>query len=230
MSLLDAIRAAKATRHAGFDESLEAHIRLGIDPRRSDQIVRGAASLPFGTGKAVRVAVFADGAAAEEALAAGAEVVGAEDLIARVKESGGKLDFDKCVATPAMMKSLGQVARILGPRGLMPNPKLGTVTTKVGEAVRAAKRGRVDFRADKGGIVHAGLGKLSFPEEALRDNVAAFAAALLAAKPAGLKKSSRYAGYFSSFSLASTMGPGLRVQIPSVANAADELLRQQGGT
>lgn len=228
LPLLEAIRAAKAARRAKFDETLEAHVRLSVDPKRSDQIVRGAVSLPWGTGKAVRVAVFADGAAAEEARAAGAEVVGAEDLISRVKESGGKLDFDKCIATPGMMKGLGQVARILGPRGLMPNPKLGTVTKNVGEAVRAAKQGRVDFRADKTGIVHAGLGKLSFSDEALQANVAAFAAAMLAAKPAGLKKSSRYAGYFTSFALASTMGPGVRVQITSVANAADDFSRQQG--
>eukprot|EP00897_Mesotaenium_endlicherianum_P000125 jgi/Mesen1/10112/ME000075S09615 len=213
VSLAEALKILKGKARAKFTETLEAHIRLSVDPRRSDQ--------------AVRVAVFAEGEAAQQAAAAGADVVGAEDLIARIKESGGKLDFDKCIATPSLMRSLGQVARILGPRGLMPNPKLGTVTTNVAEAVRAAKQGRVDFRADKTGIVHAGLGKLDFSDEALTDNVAAFASALLGAKPAGLKKSSRYSGYFTSFSLSSTMGPGVRVSIPSVANAADHYARKQ---
>ncbi|CAI5516359.1 unnamed protein product, partial [Closterium sp. Naga37s-1] len=170
------------------------------------EMVRGSAQLPRGTGKAVRVAVFAEGEEAEAAAAAGADVVGGADLIAEVKASGGKLSFDKCIATPALMPKLGQIARILGPRGLMPNPKMGTVTVHVGEAVRAAKRGKADFKTDKTANVHVGIGKVSFPDEALAENAAAFAAALLAAKPVGLKKSSRFFGYFTTFTLSSTMG------------------------
>lgn len=226
LGLAEAISLVKKNAGAKFDETLEAHVRLGIDPKRSDQMVRGAASLPRGTGKTVRVAVFAEGVAAQEAEAAGADIVGSDELLARIKESGGKLDFDKCISTPALMPKLGQVARILGPRGLMPNPKVGTVTNAVGEAVRAAKRGRVDFRADKSGIVHAGLGKVSFADSDLQENIAAFAAALLAAKPVNLKKSSKYAGYFSSFSLSSTMGSGVRVSIQSVAAAADSYVKK----
>ncbi|KAG6544182.1 hypothetical protein Mapa_014382 [Marchantia paleacea] len=221
MVLAEAIKELKAGAKARFDETVEVHVRLGIDTRRSDQMVRGAATLPHGTGKVVRVAVFAEGAAAKEAESAGADVVGADDLIAMIQESGGKLNFDKCIATPAFMPRLGKVARILGPRGLMPNPKVGTVTNNVGEAVRSAKQGLVDFRADKSGIVHAGLGKVSFKDEALFANIAAFTGALLAAKPTGLKKTSRYAGYVNSFTLSSTMGPGVRVTIQSVAQAAD---------
>ncbi|KAJ7564735.1 hypothetical protein O6H91_02G031200 [Diphasiastrum complanatum] len=218
----DAVALADAIREI---KTVEAHVRLGIDPRRGDQMVRGAATLPHGTGKIVKVAVFAEGAAAEEAKAAGADVVGADNLVAEIFQSGGKLNFDKCIATPALMPKLGKVARILGPRGLMPNPKVGTVTNNVGEAVKAAKCGRVDFKADKTGIVHAGLGKVSFTEEALKDNIAAFAGALLAAKPVGLKKSSRYAGYFNSFTLSSTMGPGIPVTIQSLALAADNFIK-----
>ncbi|CAM6104681.1 unnamed protein product [Calypogeia fissa] len=219
--LADAIREVKANARARFDETLEAHVRLGIDPRRSDQTVRGAATLPHGSGKVVRVAVFAEGAAAEEATNAGADVVGADALVAEIQENGGKLNFDKCIATPSFMPKLGKVARILGPRGLMPNPKVGTVTTNVGEAVRAAKQGRVDFRADKSGIVHAGLGKVSFKDEALIENIAAFTGALLAAKPTGLKKTSRYVGYVNSFVITSTMGAGVRVSLQSLVQAAD---------
>ncbi|KAL3701346.1 hypothetical protein R1sor_019368 [Riccia sorocarpa] len=225
MVLADAIKELKANAKARFDETVEAHVRLGIDTRRSDQMVRGAATLPHGTGKVVRVAVFAEGAAAQEAESAGADVVGADDLIAMIQESGGKLNFDKCIATPSFMPRLGKVARILGPRGLMPNPKVGTVTNNVGEAVKSAKQGLVDFKADKSGIVHAGLGKVSFKDEALLTNIAAFAGALLAAKPTGLKKTSRYAGYVNSFTLSSTMGPGVRVTIQSVAQAADTYIK-----
>jgi len=228
--LADAIRQVKENAKAKFDETVEAHVRLGIDPRRGDQMVRGAATLPHGSGKVVRVAVFAEGAEAQEAIAAGADVVGADDLIDSIKESGGKLDFDKCIATPSFMPRLGKVARILGPRGLMPNPKVGTVTNNVGEAVKAAKQGRVDFRADKGGIVHVGLGKVSFTEAALQENVSAFVGAVLGAKPVGLKKSSRYAGYFNSFTLSSTMGKGVPVTIQSLAQAADSYAKSAGNT
>eukprot|EP00250_Pteridium_aquilinum_P012640 c20850_g3_i1 orf=646-1821(-) len=221
ISLMDAIRKVKSKRSAKFDESVEAAIRLGVDPKRSDQLVRGAATLPHGTGKSVRVAVFAEDEDAEEAKSAGADFVGAEDLIDIVLQSGGKLDFDKCVATPSMMPKLSKVARILGPRGLMPNPKVGTVTKSVGSAVRSLKQGRVDFRADKTGIVHAGVGKMSFTEDALQENIAAFAHAVLAAKPAGLKKTSRYEGYMVTFSICSTMGPGVRVTISSLSQACD---------
>ncbi|KAL2611599.1 hypothetical protein R1flu_023291 [Riccia fluitans] len=225
MVLADAIKELKASAKARFDESVEVHVRLGIDTRRSDQMVRGAATLPHGTGKVVRVAVFAEGAAAQDAENAGADVVGADDLITMIQESGGKLNFDKCIATPSFMPRLGKVARILGPRGLMPNPKVGTVTNNVGDAVRSAKQGLVDFRADKSGIVHAGLGKVSFKDEALFANIAAFTGALLAAKPTGLKKTSRYAGYVNSFTLSSTMGPGVRVTVQSVAQAADGYMK-----
>ncbi|CAI5469668.1 unnamed protein product [Closterium sp. Yama58-4] len=228
LSLADAIKRVKEGARAKFDETVEVHVRLGIDPKRSDQMVRGSAQLPRGTGKAVRVAVFAEGEEAEAAAAAGADVVGGADLIAEVKASGGKLSFDKCIATPALMPKLGQIARILGPRGLMPNPKMGTVTVHVGEAVRAAKRGKADFKADKTANVHVGIGKVSFPDEALAENAAAFAAAVLAAKPVGLKKSSRFFGYFSSFTLSSTMGKGVRVTVPSIAAAADGYIKSGG--
>lgn len=219
--LMDAIRKVKAKRSAKFDETVEAAIRLGVDPKRSDQLVRGAATLPHGSGKTVRVAVFAEDEEAEEARSAGADVVGAEDLIEFIMQSGGKLDFDKCVATPSMMPKISKVARILGPRGLMPNPKVGTVTKSVGSAVKSLKQGRVDFRADKTGIVHGGVGKMSFTEDALQENIAAFAHAVLAAKPVGLKKTSRYEGYMVTFSLCSTMGPGVRVSISSLSQACD---------
>lgn len=221
ITLMEAIRQVKAQRKARFDETVEAAVRLGVDPKRSDQLVRGAATLPHGTGKVVRVAVFAEGDEAEEAKSAGADVVGSDELVDMILQSGGKLDFDKCVATPSIMPMLSKVARILGPRGLMPNPKVGTVTKNVGNAVKHLKQGRVDFRADKTGIVHAGVGKVSFAESALHDNIAAFANAVLTAKPAGLKKTSKYAGYMLTFSICSTMGPGVRVTIPSISQAVD---------
>ncbi|KAF5186838.1 50S ribosomal protein L1 [Thalictrum thalictroides] len=203
LDLQEAIREVKANAKANFDETVEVHVRLGVDPRRGDQMVRGAATLPHGTGKTVRIAVFAEGAAAEEARAAGADIIGGEDLIEEIRKGGGKLNFDKCIATPIFMPRLGKIARILGPR------------------VRDAKRGRVDFKIDKTAIVHAGLGKVSFTEETLRENVGAFVNALLLAKPVGLKKTSKYAGYVNSFSLCSTRGPGFRVSIQSLSLAAD---------
>nr|XP_024356980.1 uncharacterized protein LOC112272968 isoform X2 [Physcomitrium patens] len=190
--IVDAIRLVKENAKAKFTETVEAHVRLGIDPKRSDQMVRGAATLPNGSGKVVRVAVFAEGSEAQEALAAGADVVGADDLVDRIKDSGGKLDFDKCIATPSFMPRLGKVARILGPRGLMPNPKV------------------------------------NFSDDALIQNISAFVGALLGAKPVGLKKTSRYAGYLTSFTLTSTMGKGVPVTINSVAQAADSYMKTAG--
>ncbi|XP_043700687.1 50S ribosomal protein L1, chloroplastic [Telopea speciosissima] len=227
LDLQEAIREVKANAKRNFIETVEAHVKLGVDPRRGDQMVRGAASLPHGTGKVVRVAVFAEGAAADEARAAGADIVGADELIEEIKNSGGKLNFDKCIATPLFMPRLGKIARILGPRGLMPNPKLGSVTSDVTGAVQEAKRGRIDFKIDKTAIVHVGLGKVNFSEEYIRENVGAFVNALLLAKPVGLKKTSKYAGYVNSFTLCSTMGPGFPVSIQSLSLAADHFNRSQ---
>ncbi|KAJ4980832.1 hypothetical protein NE237_031669 [Protea cynaroides] len=227
LDLQEAIKEVKANSKRNFIETVEAHVRLGVDPRRGDQMVRGAATLPHGTGKVVRVAVFAEGAAADEARAAGADIVGADDLIEEIKNSGGKLNFDKCIATPLFMPRLGKIARILGPRGLMPNPKLGSVTSDVTGAVQEAKRGRIDFKLDKSAIVHVGLGKVNFSEESIRENVGAFVNALLLAKPVGLKKTSKYAGYVNSFTLCSTMGPGFPVSIQSLSLAADHYTRLQ---
>ncbi|XP_062228978.1 uncharacterized protein LOC133926857 isoform X2 [Phragmites australis] len=207
IDLVDAIRLVKTSaneKKRNFIETLEAHVMLGVDPRRGDQMVRGALTLPHGTGKTVRVAVFAEGPAADEARAAGADVVGADELIEEIRTGGGKLSFDKCIATPMFMPRLSKVARILGPRGLMPNPKLGSVTNDVSGAVKAAKSGRVDFKIDKTAIVHVGLGKMNFSEESLRENIGAFVHALLLAKPVGLKKTSKYVGYVKKFTLSST--------------------------
>ncbi|GJM98225.1 hypothetical protein PR202_ga15214 [Eleusine coracana subsp. coracana] len=224
IDLVDAIRLVKSSaneKKRNFVETVEAHVMLGVDPRRGDQMVRGALTLPHGTGKTVRVAVFAEGPTAEEARAAGADVVGGDELIEEIRTGGGKLSFDKCIATPMFMPRLSKVARILGPRGLMPNPKLGSVTNDVSAAVKAAKSGRVDFKIDKTAIVHVGLGKVNFPEESLRENIGAFVHALLLAKPVGLKKTSKYVGYVKKFTLSSTMGPGFPVTIPSLSVAAD---------
>ncbi|KAF3794717.1 50S ribosomal protein L1 [Nymphaea thermarum] len=221
MDLQEAIKEVKAHAKRKFTETLEAHVSLGVDPRRGDQMVRGAITLPHGTGKVVRVAVFAEGSAADEARAAGADIVGGDELIEQIKNGGGKLNFDKCIAVPSFMPRLGKIARILGPRGLMPNPKLGSLTNDVTSAVQEAKRGRVDFKIDKTAIVHVGLGKVNFADEALRENVGAFVNALLLAKPVGLKKTSKYAGYVNSFTLCSTMGPGFPVSIQSLSMAAD---------
>ncbi|XP_068665556.1 uncharacterized protein [Aristolochia californica] len=227
LDLQEAIKEVKANAKRNFDETVEAHVNLGVDPRRGDQMVRGATTLPHGTGKNVRVAVFAEGKAAEEAKAAGADVVGGDELIEEIKNGGGKLNFDKCISTPTFMPRLGKVARILGPRGMMPNPKLGSVTSDVATAVKEAKCGRVDFKIDKTAIVHAGIGKVSFSDEVLRENIGAFVNALLLAKPVGLKKTSKYAGYVNNFTLSSTMGPGFPVSIQSLSIAADQYTRQQ---
>ncbi|XP_078431760.1 ribosomal protein L1p/L10e family [Wolffia australiana] len=228
LELHDAIREVKANAKRNFLETVEAHVGLGVDPRRGDQMVRGAVTLPHGTGKVVRVAVFAEGPAADEARAAGADIVGGDELIEEIMRGGGKINFDKCIAIPSFMPRLGKIARILGPRGLMPNPKLGSLTSDVSGAVKAAKCGRVDFKIDKTAIVHVGLGKVNFSEEALRENIAAFVNALLLAKPTGLKKTSKYAGYLNTFALCSTMGPGFPVSIQSISAAADNYTKLQG--
>uniref|UniRef100_A0A0E0PYX8 Ribosomal protein n=1 Tax=Oryza rufipogon TaxID=4529 RepID=A0A0E0PYX8_ORYRU len=218
IDLVDAIREIKTSaneKKRNFTETVEAHVMLGVDPRRGDQMVRGALTLPHGTGKG------SEGPAADEARAAGADVVGGDELIEEIRTGGGKLSFDKCIATPMYMPRLSKVARILGPRGLMPNPKLGSVTNDVSGAVKAAKSGRVDFKIDKTAIVHVGLGKINFSDENLRENIGAFVHALLLAKPVGLKKTSKYVGYVKKFTLSSTMGPGFPVTIPSLSAAAD---------
>jgi large subunit ribosomal protein L1 len=207
--LAAAVEAVKANAKAKFDETVEIALALGVDPRHADQMVRGTVNLPHGTGKTVRVAVFARGDKADEAKAAGADVVGAEDLAERVQ--AGQLDFDRCIATPDLMPLVGRLGKVLGPRGLMPNPKLGTVTPNVREAIEAAKGGQVQFRVEKAGIVHAGVGKASFAAEHLVANVKAFVDAIAKAKPSGAKGT-----YLKRASLASTMGPGVRVDVPSL--------------
>ena len=208
-SLTDAVGLVKQNARAKFDETVEIAMNLGIDPRHADQMVRGLVGLPHGTGKTLRVGVFARGAKAEEALAAGADVVGADDLAEKVQ--AGTIDFDRCIATPDMMGVVGKLGKILGPRGLMPNPRLGTVTMDVKGAITAAKAGQVEFRAEKAGIVHAGIGKASFPTEKLVENARAFADAIIKAKPAGAK-----GNYVQKVALSSTMGPGVRVDITSL--------------
>ena len=205
----DAVRLIKDNAKAKFDETIELALNLGVDPRHADQMVRGTVNLPHGTGKTVRVAVFARGEKAEEATAAGADVVGAEDLAERIQ--GGTIDFDRCIATPDMMPLVGRLGRILGPRGLMPNPKLGTVTMGVREAVEAAKGGQVQFKVEKAGIVHAGVGKASFQADQLEANVKAFVDAINRAKPSGAKGT-----YLKRANLSSTMGPGIKLEIPSL--------------
>ena len=200
----EAVRRLKQAATAKFDETVEIAMNLGIDPRHADQMVRGVVQLPNGTGKTVRVAVFARAARVDEALAAGADIVGAEDLAEKVM--AGQIDFDRCIATPDLMGLVGRLGKILGPRGMMPNPKLGTVTANVAEAVRAAKGGAVEFRAEKSGIVHAGVGKASFSDVALIENIRAFVQAIVRARPAGAKGT-----YIERVSLSSTMGPGLRL-------------------
>ncbi|WP_340314456.1 50S ribosomal protein L1 [Rhizorhabdus argentea] len=199
-----AIKLAKTNATSKFDETIEVALNLGVDPRHADQMVRGVVTLPKGTGKDVRVGVFARGAKAEEALAAGAEVVGAEDLLETIQ--GGTVDFDRCIATPDMMGLVGRLGKILGPKGLMPNPKLGTVTMNVGEAVKAAKGGQVEFRVEKAGIIHSGIGKASFPAEDLRANFDAFVDAIVKAKPTGAKGK-----YLQKAAVSSTMGPGVKI-------------------
>ncbi|GAA4480033.1 MULTISPECIES: 50S ribosomal protein L1 [Gluconacetobacter] len=204
----EAIGLVKQTATAKFDETIEISLNLGIDPRHADQMVRGLLSLPNGTGKTLRVGVFARGAKAEEALAAGADVVGAEDLAEKVQ--AGEIAFDRCIATPDMMALVGRLGKILGPRGLMPNPKLGTVTMDVKGAVTAAKSGQVEYRAEKAGIIHAGIGKASFDSEKLIENIRAFVDAVQKAKPTGAKGT-----YLRKAALSSTMGPGVRVDVSS---------------
>ena len=209
LPLADALALVRQNARAKFDETVEIAINLGIDPRHADQMVRGLVSLPNGTGKTLRIAVFARGAKAEEAQAAGADVVGAEDLAEKVQ--AGQLDFDRCIATPDMMALVGRLGKILGPRGLMPNPRLGTVTMDVRGAIQAAKAGQVEFRAEKAGIVHAGIGKASFPADKLLENARAFADAIIKAKPAGAKGT-----YVQKAAVSSTMGPGVRVDVASL--------------
>lgn len=208
-ALTDALTLVKETASAKFDESVDVAIQLGIDPRKSDQAVRGAAVLPEGTGKTIRVAVFAQGAKAEEAKAAGADVVGFDDLAATVK--AGQLDFDVVIASPDAMRIVGQLGKILGPRGLMPNPKVGTVTPNVAEAVKNAKAGQVQFRADKAGIIHASIGRASFEAARLETNLKALIDALIKAKPASSKGQ-----YLRKVSVSSTMGVGVRVDVSTV--------------
>jgi large subunit ribosomal protein L1 len=207
--LPEAIGVVKRNATAKFDETIEMSMNLGIDPRHADQMVRGLISLPHGTGKTVRVGVFARGAKAEEALAAGADVVGAEDLAEKVQ--AGEIGFDRCIATPDLMGVVGRLGKILGPRGLMPNPRLGTVTMDVKGAVSAAKGGQVEFRAEKAGIIHAGIGKASFDEAKLLENARALADAVLKAKPTGAKGT-----YVKGAALSSTMGPGLKLEVASL--------------
>jgi large subunit ribosomal protein L1 len=207
--LADAIKLIKSISKAKFDETIEMSMNLGIDPRHADQMVRGLTNLPNGTGKTVRVGVFARGAKADEATAAGADVVGAEDLMEKVQ--AGEINFDRCIATPDMMGIVGRLGKILGPRGLMPNPRLGTVTMDVKGAVQAAKGGQVEFRAEKAGIIHAGIGKVSFDEDKLLENAKALADAVIRAKPTGAKGT-----YVKTVSVSSTMGPGVRVDISSL--------------
>ena len=211
--LAEAVKLIKGRSSAKFDETVELAMNLNIDPRKPDQNLRGTLMLPHGTGKTVRVAVFARGDRAKEAETAGADLVGAEDLAEKVQ--AGQIDFDRAIATPDMMSIVGRLGKILGPRGLMPNPRLGTVTANVSEAVRAAKGGQVEFRAEKAGVVHAGVGKASFTEAALVDNVRAFVGAITRAKPSGAKGT-----YIKKVSLSSTMGPGIKVELSGLADEA----------
>ena len=209
----DAVKLVKANAKAKFDETVELSLNLGIDPRHSDQQVRGVVQLPNGTGKTVRVAVFARGDKAEEATKAGADLVGAEDLAEKIQ--GGEMNFDRCIATPDMMAVVGRLGKVLGPRGLMPNPKLGTVTPNVADAIKAAKGGEVTFRAEKAGIVHVGVGKASFTEDAIAENIRAVFGAIAKAKPSGAKGT-----YIKRVSVSSTMGPGMQLEIGSLGGAA----------
>lgn len=211
-SVEDAVKLVKERAKAKFDETIEMAFNLGIDPKHADQNVRGVISLPHGTGKTVRVAVFAKGEKAEAAKKAGADIVGADDLAEKVQ--AGQMDFDRVIASPDMMVTVGKLGKVLGPRGLMPNPKLGTVTNDIAEAVKAAKGGQVEYRAQKEGIVHAGVGKASFSEQALVENVKALFNAVNRAKPAGAKGT-----YLKKVSISSTMGPGLKLDVTSMGDA-----------
>jgi large subunit ribosomal protein L1 len=207
----DAVKLIKECAKAKFDETVEISMNLGVDPRHADQMVRGVCNLPNGSGRTVRVAVFARGAKADEARAAGADIVGAEDLFETV--NGGTIEFDRCIATPDMMAIVGRLGKVLGPRGLMPNPRVGTVTMDVKGAIEAAKGGAVEFRVEKAGIVHAGIGKASFDEGKLVENIRAFADAVSRAKPTGAKGT-----YIQRIAVSSTMGPGVKVDPSSVLN------------
>lgn len=206
LSVEEAVALIKGNSKTKFDETVEIAMKLGVDPRHADQMVRGTVNLPNGTGKTVRVAVFARGPKAEEATAAGADIVGAEDLMEAVQ--GGKIDFDRCIATPDMMPIVGRLGKVLGPRNLMPNPKIGTVTMDVKEAVEAAKGGQVQFKAEKAGVVHAGVGKASFTEAQLVENIRAFVDAVSKAKPTGSKGT-----YMQKINVTSTMGPGVTLNV-----------------
>ncbi|WP_137864637.1 MULTISPECIES: 50S ribosomal protein L1 [unclassified Sphingomonas] len=208
----EAIALVKANATSKFDETVEVALNLGVDPRHADQMVRGVVTLPKGTGKTVRVGVFAKGAKADEAREAGADVVGAEDLLEIVQ--GGKIEFDRCIATPDMMGLVGRLGKVLGPKGLMPNPKLGTVTMNVAQAVKDAKGGQIEYRVEKAGIIHSGIGKASFPAEDLRANFDALVDAIVKAKPSGAKGK-----YLKKVALSSTMGPGVKVDVAEVATA-----------
>jgi large subunit ribosomal protein L1 len=208
VSVAEAVALVKTNATAKFDESIEIAMQLGVDPRHADQMVRGTVTLPHGTGKTVRVAVFARGEKADEAKAAGADIVGAEDLMETIQ--GGTIDFDRCIATPDMMAIVGRLGKVLGPRNLMPNPRVGTVTMDVKEAVEAAKGGQVQFKAEKAGVVHAGIGKASFSAEQIAENVRAFVDAVSKAKPSGAKGT-----YMKKIAVSSTMGPGVTVDVAS---------------
>ena len=208
----EAVKLINSGAKSKFDETVEIAMNLGVDPRHADQMVRGVCQLPHGSGRSLRVGVFAKGDKAEEAKKAGAEVVGAEDLVEQVQK--GVIEFDRCIATPDMMPLVGRLGKVLGPRGLMPNPKVGTVTTDVAEAVQAAKGGAVEFRVEKAGVIHAGVGKASFTEEALVDNIRAFTDAVIKAKPSGAKGT-----FVKRIAVTSTMGPGIKVEPASVGGA-----------
>ncbi|MBE3637380.1 50S ribosomal protein L1 [Mangrovicoccus algicola] len=212
LSVEDAVSLIKGAASAKFDETLEIAMNLGVDPRHADQMVRGVVTLPNGTGKTVRVAVFARGAKADEAKAAGADIVGAEDLMEIIQ--GGTIEFDRCIATPDMMPVVGRLGKILGPRNLMPNPKVGTVTMDVAQAVSNAKGGEVQFKVEKAGVIHAGVGKCSFDDAKLAENIRAFVEAVSRAKPSGAK-----GAYLKKISLSSTMGPGVSVAVENAATA-----------
>ena len=211
-ALDEAVKLVKARATAKFDETIEVAMNLGVDPRHADQMVRGVVSLPNGTGRTARVAVFAKGPKADEARKAGADLVGAEDLAEQVQK--GEINFDRCIATPDMMGVVGRLGKVLGPRGLMPNPKVGTVTMDVTQAVKDAKGGAVEFRVEKAGIVHAGVGKASFTETAIAENVKAVIDSVVKAKPAGSKGT-----YLKKISISSTMGPGLKISLESVGQS-----------
>jgi large subunit ribosomal protein L1 len=208
----EAVKLVKAGAKAKFDETIEIAMNLGVDPRHADQMVRGVVSLPNGTGKTVRVAVFAKGAKAEEAKKAGADVVGADDLAEKV--NAGTIEFDRCIATPDMMALVGRLGKVLGPRGLMPNPKLGTVTMNVGEAVKAVKGGQVEFRVEKAGLIQAGVGKASFSAQQILENLRTFIDAVVKAKPSGAKGQ-----YLKKVAVSSTMGPGVRIDVAALTGA-----------